>query len=64
MIRTVICAGAITAGTLGLAPTAGAEQYFANCTEAKAAGYHDIPSTSEYYWPAGDRDQDGIACES
>lgn len=64
MLRLFICAAAIGAGAFGFAPSATAEQYFANCTEAREAGYSNIPSTSQYYWPAGDRDQDGIACEN
>lgn len=37
---------------------------FANCTEAKAAGYHDIPRGAPGYSSKLDRDGDGIACES
>lgn len=37
---------------------------FRNCTEARAAGYSDIPRGSYGYGPHLDRDNDGIACES
>jgi hypothetical protein len=45
-----------TAGSTGLS--------FANCTEAKAAGYHDIARGAPGYSTKLDRDGDGIACES
>ena len=35
-----------------------------NCTEAHNDGVWDIPSSDEAYWEDGDRDGDGIACES
>ncbi|WP_286149468.1 excalibur calcium-binding domain-containing protein [Mycobacterium sp. IS-1496] len=63
LIRILICAAAIIAGALGAAPVATAQQYFANCTQAREAGYSNIPQSDPHYWPAGDRDQDGIACE-
>jgi len=37
---------------------------FANCTEAKAAGYSDILRGAPGYASKHDRDNDGIACES
>ena len=37
---------------------------FANCTEARAAGYEDIKKGEPGYAPKLDRDKDGIACES
>ena len=37
---------------------------FANCTEARAAGYENIKKGEPGYAPKLDRDKDGIACES
>ena len=36
---------------------------FPNCTEARAAGYSNIPIGGYGYGPHLDRDGDGIACE-
>lgn len=64
MIRRCIAAAIAVAGLgIVLAPIAAAAP-FSNCSQARAAGYSDIPSSSPYYWPGGDRDGDGIACES
>lgn len=38
--------------------------WFANCTEARAAGYSNIQRGQPGYAPKLDRDNDGIACES
>lgn len=62
-IRGFIVTTAIVAVALGAAPQAAA-QPFKNCTAARDAGYTNIPSTSEFYGPHLDRDQDGIGCES
>lgn len=40
-----------------------AKPIFYSCTQAKAAGYHDIPKTSQLYRPDLDKDKDGYACE-
>jgi len=37
---------------------------YKNCTEARANGDSDIPSSSDKYGPWLDRDGDGIGCES
>jgi hypothetical protein len=37
--------------------------YFANCTEARAAGAAPLHIGEPGYRPALDRDHDGIACE-
>ena len=37
--------------------------YFANCTQAKAAGYYNIQRGEPGYRSALDRDNDGVACE-
>lgn len=63
LVRGFIVASAIAAFGLGLAPVAAAEP-FKNCTAARDAGYSNIPSTSDYYGPHLDRDQDGVGCES
>ena len=34
------------------------------CTQAHKDGRWDIPKGDPDYWPAGDRDNDGVACES
>jgi hypothetical protein len=59
-----LTAVAVSAAVLGLAPTASASGPYANCTQAHANGRYDIPQGDPDYWPAGDRDHDGIACES
>lgn len=43
--------------------TAGAEIYFANCTEARAAGAAPIRVGEPGYRSGLDRDKDGVACE-
>jgi len=56
--------GALSAALLGLAPLASASGPYANCTQAHADGRYYIPQDDPDYWSAGDRDNDGIACES
>ena len=63
-IRTLIVAGAIAAAAIGAAPVAAADGPYANCTQAHKHGRWDIPQGDPDYWSAGDRDSDGIACES
>ncbi len=55
----IICTGMVTLS----APTASAEVYYANCTEAREAGAAPIMRGEPGYRPALDRDNDGIACE-
>jgi len=65
MFRIFIAASLVAAAAgLGAASVANAEGPYANCTQAKADGRYDIPQGDPDYWPGGDRDQDGIACES
>jgi hypothetical protein len=64
VFRTATIAAALTLAALVGAPAAVAEAPFRNCSEARDAGYSDIPASSDYYWSGGDRDGDGIACES
>lgn len=44
-------------------PTSRAAVSFANCTEARAAGYSNIRRGEPGYAPKLDRDGDGVACE-
>lgn len=63
MVRIALTA-LVLVGVAGIAaPTAAAEQPYANCTEARAHGDCDIPATSDKYQAKLDRDQDGIGCE-
>jgi hypothetical protein len=65
MIRLLVAA-AIVAGAAGIAaaPLANASGPYRNCTEAHQDGRWDIPAGDPDYWIGGDRDHDGIACES
>jgi hypothetical protein len=69
MNRNLIAVAVMAAGIglglgLGLAPIASAVSPYENCSEAAADGVYNIPEGSDNYWPDGDRDDDGIACES
>jgi hypothetical protein len=65
MIRLLIVAASVAAAAaVGLAPIAQASGPYRNCTEAHQDGRWDIPVGDPDYWPAGDRDNDGLACES
>lgn len=66
MVRFIAVVAAVTGLGLGLAPAASAAPgpVYANCTEAREAGDTDIPVGDDAYWEDGDRDGDGIACES
>nr|WP_090275281.1 excalibur calcium-binding domain-containing protein [Mycolicibacterium komanii]CRL68256.1 Excalibur domain-containing protein [Mycolicibacterium komanii] len=65
MIKTfVVAAFVVTAPAIGLAPAALADGPYANCSAAHADGRYDIPQGDPDYWDGGDRDHDGIACES
>lgn len=50
-------------GLFAVAPVAQAAPY-KNCSQARANGDSNIPSSSDKYGPWLDRDQDGIGCES
>lgn len=62
MIRALSVLTAFGAIALGVAAPAQAVP-FKNCTQAKSAGYCDIPSDSDKYGPWLDRDGDGLGCE-
>lgn len=52
---------------LAVAPVASAYEYgpvYGTCGDAHNAGVYDIPESGPAYWPDGDKDGDGIACES
>ena len=61
--------GAIVVAALALAVLPGAasahdgDHPFANCTEAYAAGYANLPRGDEHYGSHLDRDGDGIGCD-
>lgn len=64
MSRVLITAVALAiSGGVVLAPVASAAPY-KNCSEARANGDTDIPSSSDKYGAHLDRDGDGIGCES
>ena len=62
MKRTISLIVAFGALAIGVAAPAQAAP-FKNCTQAKAAGYCDIPESSDKYGPWLDRDGDGLGCE-
>ena len=66
VLGLLIASGA-TAVAVGLAAPAEAQPLprapFKNCTQAKDAGYCNIPSSSDMYGPWLDRDGDGLGCE-
>jgi Excalibur calcium-binding domain len=64
MFRIVASAALLIAAAIGLAPVAAASGPYANCTAAHNDGRWDIPQGDPDYWDGGDRDHDGIACES
>jgi Excalibur calcium-binding domain len=63
-VRAVLVAASISAVGVGVAPIAAAGGPYRSCTEAHNDGRWDIPQSDPGYEPAGDRDNDGIACES
>jgi hypothetical protein len=62
-VRLSIAAVAVAAVAVGIAPVASAAPY-KNCTQARANGDTNIPSSSDKYGPWLDKDQDGVGCES
>jgi hypothetical protein len=65
MFRVFIAAGFVClAAAIGAAPVANADGPYRNCGQAHDDGRWDIPQGDPDYWDGGDRDHDGIACES
>jgi hypothetical protein len=65
MFRVLTAAAFVClAAAIGAAPVANASGPYRNCTEAHQDGRWDILVGDPDYWPSGDRDHDGIACES
>lgn len=64
-IRAFVAAAAVAAFAVGIAPVASAAGGpYRNCTAAHQDGRYDIPEGDADYWSGGDRDGDGVACES
>jgi len=63
-VRGLLAAVIVAATAVGLTPVAAAAGPYRNCTEAHKDGRYDIPQGDPDYWSGGDRDGDGIACES
>ena len=66
MVRLIAVAAAVACLGLGLTPAASASfgPVYDSCTEAHDDGVWNIPESDDAYWEGGDRDDDGIACES
>jgi len=64
VFRAVLIAAVVAGSAVGIAPIAAASGPYRNCSEAHADGRYDIPQDDPDYWSGGDRDGDGIACES
>ena len=62
LVVAAAAAGIITGATV-TAPMATASGPYRNCTEAHRDGRYNIPKGDPDYWPGGDRDNDGLACE-
>lgn len=60
---TILVAAAVMSCSLWTAPTATAETYYKNCSEARAAGAAPIYKGEPGYSSKLDRDGDGVACE-
>lgn len=64
MVRLAFAAAVLLTGLgVATAPITSAAPY-KNCSEARANGDTNIPSTSDKYGTHLDRDRDGIGCES
>jgi hypothetical protein len=63
-VVAAIVSGFASAIAVGAAPVALAQSKYSNCTQAHKDGRYDIPKGDPDYWAGGDRDDDGIACES
>jgi hypothetical protein len=63
-VVAVIVSGCVGAVAIGATPVASAQGKYSNCTQAHQDGRYDIPKSDPDYWSGGDRDHDGVACES
>ncbi|MFE7812412.1 LAETG motif-containing sortase-dependent surface protein [Streptomyces sp. NPDC057433] len=59
-----VTVAALALATLPVTTAAAHEGVFKNCPEAYAAGYANIPASSEHYGKHLDRDGDGIGCDN
>lgn len=66
MVRLFAVLAAVAGLGLGISPAASASAgpVYDSCSEAHDDGVWDIPESDDAYWQGGDRDDDGIACES
>ena len=62
-IITAAIGSALLSGALLGAGLANADVYYANCSEARAAGVAPLFEGDDGYAPHLDRDHDGVACE-
>ena len=62
-IITAAIGGALLSGALLGAGAANADDYYKNCSEARAAGVTPLYEGDPGYAPHLDRDNDGVACE-
>ena len=60
IVAAIICGAA----GMGAATASASLGSYSNCTEAHQDGRYDIPQGDPDYWSGGDRDSDGVACES
>ncbi|MGY0067174.1 LAETG motif-containing sortase-dependent surface protein [Streptomyces sp. QTS137] len=59
-----VTVAALALATLPVTTATAHEGVFKNCPEAYAAGYANIPASSEHYGKHLDRDGDGIGCDN
>lgn len=66
MMRFIVVVTAVVGLGLGISAAASASvgPVYDSCSEAHDDGVWDIPESDDAYWHGGDRDDDGIACES
>ena len=63
LLATALAATALAAPLALAAATPAQAVPYSNCTQARANGDCDIPSSSDRYQSKLDRDGDGIGCE-
>lgn len=62
-LTTTLVIAVATGAIIVTSPVAAAASQYSNCTQAHADGRYNIPQGDPDYWPGGDRDGDGFACE-